>query len=229
MVQNVIAASADHTHLAANPEHKGASMATPAQIAANRANSQKSTGPTSTEGKAKSSLNHLSHGFASSTKLIDGEDPEELKALHYSLLDELQPATVVETILVEKMSQNQWLSLRALRLQARRLNQQANSLDDETPKDLGLLIRYQTSADRAFHKAHASLLKLQKERKNSEIGFDPQNAEAPAEDSPELATQPIAATKNQDVVNEILTEFRSYEADVAEMLGVSVAELKRAA
>jgi hypothetical protein len=50
------------------------------------------------------------------------------------------------------------------------------------PKDLGLLIRYQTAADRAFHKAHSELLKIQKERKKLEIGFVSQDAEeAPAD------------------------------------------------
>jgi hypothetical protein len=43
------------------------------------------------------------------------------------------------------------------------------------PKDLGLLIRYQTSADRAFHRAHNELVKAKKQRSNSEIGFESQN------------------------------------------------------
>ena len=47
------------------------------------------------------------------------------------------------------------------------------------PKNLGLLIRYHTSAERAFHRAHNELVKTQKERKKSEIGFVPQNAAQP--------------------------------------------------
>jgi len=38
-------------------------MATPAQILANRANAQKSTGPRSVEGKAASRFNALKHGL----------------------------------------------------------------------------------------------------------------------------------------------------------------------
>jgi len=56
-------------------------MATEKQKAANCENSQKSTGPKSPEGKAKSALNRLSHGLASSATLVPGEDPEEFKAL----------------------------------------------------------------------------------------------------------------------------------------------------
>jgi hypothetical protein len=201
-------------------------MATPAQIAANRANSRESTGPTSTEGKAKSSRNAFSHGFTSTARVIEGENPEEFTALHFSLLDELQPATTVETILIEKMSINQWQSLRAFRLQTQAFRRQENPMvDDETPKDLGLLIRYQTAADRAFHRAHAELLKLQKERKKSEIGFVSQKSVQPVEATP----QTVTPTKNQDVAIEILAEFHSYKADVAEMLGISVADLSRAA
>ena len=157
-------------------------MATPNQIAANRANAQKSTGPASAEGKAKSCLNHLSHGFASSTaKLIDGEDPEELKALLADLTAEHQPATPTEQILVEKMCQNQWLSLRAFRLQSDVLTMRVHRMVT-IPNDLGLFIRYQATAERNFHKAHNELVKAQKERNKSEIGFESQTAAAPTND-----------------------------------------------
>ena len=73
-------------------------MSTPAQIAANRANSQKSTGPTSAEGKAKSSSNRLSHGFTSHAILMPGEDPSEFQSLLEDLLDQHQPANVTEQI-----------------------------------------------------------------------------------------------------------------------------------
>src|SRR5579862_5660428 len=71
-------------------------MATANQIAANRANAQKSTGPRTEEGKAKSCLNHLSHGFASSATVMPGEDPQEFIALHNDLAAEHQPATPTE-------------------------------------------------------------------------------------------------------------------------------------
>jgi len=75
-------------------------MSTERQIAANKANAQKSTGPKTDEGKARSCLNHLSHGFTSNTaQLIPDEDPEEFKALLADLMNEYQPATPTEQIL----------------------------------------------------------------------------------------------------------------------------------
>ena len=95
-------------------------MATPNQIAANKQNAQKSSGPKTPEGKATSSLNRLSHGFASNTaRLVPGEDPEEFHSLVVDLVGEHQPATQTEQILVEKMALNQWLSLRAFHLQGK--------------------------------------------------------------------------------------------------------------
>jgi hypothetical protein len=151
-------------------------MATPNQIAANKANAQKSTGPKTPEGKAKSCTNRLSWGFASNTIVIPGEDPAELRALLEDFIGEHQPATVTEQVLVEKMAQNQWLTLRAFRLQGESfLTQKLRCEESGIPKDLGLLIRYHTSAERAFHRAHNELVKAQKQRQNSEIGFESKN------------------------------------------------------
>jgi hypothetical protein len=170
-------------------------MATPRQIAANRQNSQKSTGPKSEEGKAKSALNRLSHGLTSNATIVPDENPEEFQALLYDLMGEYDPATPTEQILVEKMCVNQWLSLRAFRLQGEAfLDRQLMGDSFGIPASLGLLIRYQTSAERTFHRAHNELVKTQKERKKSEIGFESQNAgEAAAQPSPQRKTEPKTA------------------------------------
>src|SRR6478672_4571269 len=112
--------------------------------------------------------NFISPGFAAATVLLKGESEDDFFKIHRNFLNELQPATHMELTLVEKMVHNQWLSLRAIRLQSERML--GIHPGEEIPKDLGLLIRYQGAADRAFHKCHAELLKLQKERQNSENG-----------------------------------------------------------
>ena len=52
-------------------------MASEAQIAANRANAQRSTGPRTEEGKEKSARNALNHGLCAERVVIDEEDREE--------------------------------------------------------------------------------------------------------------------------------------------------------
>ena len=151
-------------------------MSTPNQIAANKANAQHSTGPKTPEGKAKSAVNRLSFGFASNTIIIPGENPDEYRGLVEDFIAEHQPVCVTEQVLVEKMAQQHWLSLRALRLQGEAFIYQACAdIGFAVPKDLALLNRYQTSADRAFHRAHNELVKAKKQRPNSEIGFESQN------------------------------------------------------
>ena len=143
-------------------------MATSAQIEANRPNAQHSTGPKTEAGKARSCTNRLSHGFTSSVLFIADEEREEINLLLADLHNEFQPATASEQILLEKIVQNQWLSLRAWRLQSIALNAPAAP-------------RYHQSSDRGFYKARTELLNAQKERKKSEIGFESQNADQPAE------------------------------------------------
>jgi len=193
-------------------------MATPAQIAANQANAKKSTGPISPAGKSKSSLNAISHGFAASVAFIDGEDPEEFYGLQADLVHEFQPATHMEQILVEKMVLNHWLSLRAVRLQSDALRLRMEPNTGETPKDLGLLIRYQTAADRAFHRAHAELLKAQKERKNSEIGFVSKSAETDPAPAPQPEPKSIIERYMEEELSNIEAFAGKMEAFTNEML-----------
>jgi hypothetical protein len=78
-------------------------MATDKQIAANRRNSQRSTGPRTPEGKARSSRNHLIHGLTA-TGLLDGESPERLAAIQDDLRAQCRPQGILEEILVERMA-----------------------------------------------------------------------------------------------------------------------------
>ena len=65
-------------------------MSTAKQIAANRRNAQKSTGPRTTEGKAKTRLNPLKHGLTE-TIVLPFENPDDYRELQQSVLDDLRP------------------------------------------------------------------------------------------------------------------------------------------
>lgn len=148
-------------------------MSTPAQIAANQKNSQLSTGPKTEEGKSASSKNNFRHGFTGAFALLPWEKQEEFNILLDELRAEHKPATITETLLVEKMAQSYWLSQRAIKLQ------QISCFHDETDspereKKLALYLRYQTTHDRNFHKSLNDLLKLRAEKRKAEIGFESQ-------------------------------------------------------
>jgi hypothetical protein len=92
------------------------SSISPAQLAANRANAQLSTGPATVAGRAISSQNRTSHGLARHNGafiLLATEDPNGFEALKVSLAAEYQPSTETESILVTTMAESHWLANRA--------------------------------------------------------------------------------------------------------------------
>jgi hypothetical protein len=147
-------------------------MSTEAQLVANRANAKLSTGPKTEEGKAASSKNNLRHGFAGTFMILPWEKQEEFDTLLAGLRAEHQPATITETLLIEKMAQSWWLRTRALLLQ------NTCFTDSVDQKQLALYLRYQTAHDRAFHKSLNDLLKLRADKRKAEIGFESQRRRA---------------------------------------------------
>ena len=83
-------------------------MATPAQILANRANAQKSTGPRSAEGKAASRFNALKHGLDAQSIILPGEDPAEYDALVSEYDRSMHPDTPTERFHVDTMIRADW-------------------------------------------------------------------------------------------------------------------------
>jgi hypothetical protein len=135
------------------------SQSTSSRRAINRANAQYSTGPRSIAGKLASSRNSLQHGLASGTLIIPGEDPAAFDQLTAALLGEHRPTGDTETLLVHEMARSWWLTQRAIRLQNECFTE--GGIDE---KRLALLLRYQTTHERAFHKALDTLLKLKRSR-----------------------------------------------------------------
>lgn len=80
---------------------------------ANIANSRKSTGPRTAEGKAQSRLNAVKHGLTASTVVLPTEDGAEFEALRDALLEELVPQGALEMILAERIIMAAWRLRRA--------------------------------------------------------------------------------------------------------------------
>jgi hypothetical protein len=89
------------------------------QLAANRANSAKSTGPRTPEGKARSARNARSHGFTASTfAVVRLEDLNEVAHLAADLTALYQPVNSQELFALERMALTQQAMLRAARLES---------------------------------------------------------------------------------------------------------------
>ena len=83
-------------------------MTTKAQITANRTNAQKSTGPKTPQGKAAASQNSIKHGLLARQNVIMSESQEEFDLHRDLLLEELAPATPMESILADRIVSLSW-------------------------------------------------------------------------------------------------------------------------
>jgi hypothetical protein len=98
-------------------------MASPAQIAANRQNALKSTGPKTEEGKARARGNALKHGFTARriVPVLPHEDPRALDERIATWTEDWQPQCAGETELVCRAAQLSWLLDRAERAETAHL------------------------------------------------------------------------------------------------------------
>ena len=92
---------------------------TTAQLAANRANAQKSTGPRTAEGKEAVKYNGVKHGLSSRLVVLPCEDQNEYNALHDAFADEYTPITPTEKELVKQVADSQWKLRRLEKLEER--------------------------------------------------------------------------------------------------------------
>jgi hypothetical protein len=89
----------------------GSSNISKRKLASNRANAQKSTGPRTPAGKAKSALNALTHGLRSrlSTQtLVPQDEQENFQTLSTALEQELCPETPLQQLLFDRIALLFW-------------------------------------------------------------------------------------------------------------------------
>src|SRR3954447_22714047 len=79
-----------------------------ARLAANRANSKRSTGPRTPQGKSVSKMNGLVHGMRAESEVLPGEDAEELRRRYEAWADELGAETEAERCLVRAAVNASW-------------------------------------------------------------------------------------------------------------------------
>ena len=149
-------------------------MATLAQLTANRANAQKSTGPRSVEGKSASRFNALKHGIDAASIVIPGEDPAAYDSLVAQYLHEYRPQSASESFHVDTMIRADWQKRRLETVEADLFrtimtespdNSLAAVLLAETPASKLLLrIQRQIAAfERTWHRANTEFRRARAE------------------------------------------------------------------
>jgi hypothetical protein len=78
-------------------------MTSEAQMKANQENAKRSTGPTSIEGKKRSSMNAMTHGVFAQIPILPGEDEVALTSLADAINNTYKPKDAMELILVERI------------------------------------------------------------------------------------------------------------------------------
>jgi hypothetical protein len=88
-------------------------MTSPAQIEANRANAEHSTGPATAAGKAASRYNATRHGLTSQVACMTWEDRDAFNEFCAALVAEYRPEGAIETHLAQAIAEDNWRLNRA--------------------------------------------------------------------------------------------------------------------
>src|SRR5438105_4461332 len=139
-------------------------MPTEAQINANRLNAQKSTGPTSPEGKARSAMNALKSGIDAWSHIIPSEDPAELETLTEQFLLHYRPADPVQLSLVGTLISTEWIQRRLRRIEAQLWNYRVDILDQNLTRAefVDPAIQRNSPLGHAFHAALDPFTRIQR-------------------------------------------------------------------
>jgi hypothetical protein len=138
--------------------------ASPAQLAANAANSQHSTGPRTEEGKARSSQNATKHGLSAREVIIAPGEHEEFQQLLTDFKIEIKPQGAIQQSLFDELVAAAWNLRRARRMEAELctgIEYRDLLASDDLQTKLDRLARHKTRIERTFHRCLKELKALQ--------------------------------------------------------------------
>lgn len=163
-------------------------MTSPAQIAANRMNAQKSTGPKTEAGKARMARSALWHGLTAASLVVLDETETDFDNFHTWLACDLKPVGELECSLVERIAVLSWRLRRVAKAEAALINRSgrykagypapageaqpaaadAGTIFDEAAQKVAALSRHEASIERALNRAIATLERRQHRRQEQE-------------------------------------------------------------
>jgi alkanesulfonate monooxygenase SsuD/methylene tetrahydromethanopterin reductase-like flavin-dependent oxidoreductase (luciferase family) len=138
-------------------------MATSAQVTANRANAQSSTGPRSVQGKAAASRNSLKLGLYAKSMIIAGEDPVELERLAASYRAQFEPVGPIEEELLDDIIRFAWMKRRFQTLETEIFGSVIANLPEDTPYLLGAAVIYDATHGDSINKTARRLAAAQRD------------------------------------------------------------------
>ena len=140
-------------------------MATAAQITANQANAQLSTGPQTQEGNAKVAQNARKHGLCAQYLIVRDDERETFEALASQLRAELQPEGSLEDTLFDNLLTARWNMVRCTRVEGELMAQGLDPLlDDSAAPKFTRIPSYFRAHERSFYRALKELKAIQTER-----------------------------------------------------------------
>ena len=157
-------------------------MSTKKQKDANKENAKKSTGPKTTEGKATSAQNAVTHGLTASYDVIKSESQEDFDLYRHEMIDEMDPFGPMQHRLAERIISLSWRLRRAERMHnltidamlerensdhELALGRMANK-DFSYDKSLDHLIMYERRIENSLYKTMKELKNLKKEKMKNE-------------------------------------------------------------
>ena len=143
-------------------------MSTEKQIAANRANAQKSTGPTTEAGKAASSQNAAKHNLTSKYLIIIPGQEDAFAQLESGLRDKLKPAGPLEEVIYKRIVECAW-NMERCRMAELEVLQESRATGDSLAEPgyqdrYDRIRRYARESENSMYKAMRELGKLQAEQ-----------------------------------------------------------------
>jgi len=178
-------------------------MATAAQILANQANAQHSTGPKTPDGKAAVSQNARTHGLTSKSIVIPSGQESEFAAFSENLRAEFQPEGHYQDLLFRQVLLSAWNMERCAQAEATLFTAATDPLlVAANAAQLKLLVLYRGRAERSFSQSVKELRRVQTEM------FYRTESGLPEEISPLVETK--------SVIKQLVSErLRNNQADLA--------------
>jgi hypothetical protein len=139
---------------------------TQAQIDANRANAQCSTGPKSEEGKRTSSANAIKSGLTSAKLYIRADEQDDFAELLQLLTDQLKPGGIMQCQFFDLILHATWNIHRCMSLEAKLQSETSLDdaiLDDDLARKVDRLWRYKKMHEATLRQATAEFRKLKTE------------------------------------------------------------------